>query len=65
MSSDLADRLENLLNELHQSVLTQKKDAIAAFEEYYFRTKPQMNDAEIKVRCESRSECIKLIENSA
>lgn len=50
MASDLADKLEHLLNELHQSVLTKKKDAISAFEEYYFRSKPKMNDAEIKVR---------------
>ena len=56
MAAAVAAAIESLLDELAQSVLTQKKEALSAFEEFYFRTKPKMTDAQIQVR--SASDCM-------
>ncbi len=45
----VAAAIEALLQELSQSVLTQKKDALTAFEDMFFRTKPKLLEHEIKV----------------
>jgi hypothetical protein len=45
----VAAAIEALLQELAQSLLTQKKDALTAFEEMFFREKPKLLEHEIKV----------------